>query len=125
MDDNIHEFLVSAAAIFAFSMAMLVFFIISQGIDHMNEAIDTTQGSGKTLYESHGEREETYVTGAQIIYSIKMGLECDIEIDYTPIVKDVDTNTFDYATIDAEGRYTVTHSIDAFGQMIKVIYHKK
>lgn len=124
MNENLQELLGSTASNLIFIMALVLFFTINKGLVQMNEVIEGAQITEKTLYQSQEASDEAYVTGAQIIFSIKKGLESDIEIDHATVLKNVDPSTYDYAWIEADRSYLVIKAIDVLGHINKVIYNK-
>ncbi len=125
MNENMQEFLFSVASVFILILALIVFLTIDRETKSLNEVMDKSIASERSFYESKTESDATYVTGAQIIYSIKTGLTCDFEIDGFFIMKDVDLNVFDYTIIDANRTYSVINLINSSGEIIQVTYKKK
>lgn len=125
MDENIRDFLYSTASVFVFVMAITLFFTIQKTTTGMINALNQAYSSERTLYESNNPSSKSYVTGAQIIYSIRNGLESDIEIDHVFIDKTVESSSFNYAMVDIKGSYEGKSVINTKGQVTKIVYNKR
>lgn len=145
MGENLADFIYKVSVLFIFVAAVTVYMLLYGNASSLIEVVKQNMYEDKTLTQGSYENEEYAATGAEIISSIRSGLDVNIYVDGVKIEK-VDrkansglredmagnssivnaNDTGDvYSKVIPDAKYAVSYNIDANGVITEVIYTKK
>ncbi len=128
MDENITKTISYISAVLFMLGAVTLFFILYRGSSGAIGLVNRIKTDKGAVYQSKFYDSAKTVTGADIVGSIRSGLETDICIDTVFVYGDADVNnfhTFDYSLVDSEALYSVEYIFSPSGEVCYILYRKQ
>lgn len=126
MSENLYDFLFESLMIVILITALSLFFAINARVKEANTVVKEQYLDDRAVYESNTEVVDTnYITGAELISQIYLGLEYDIEINGKYITSDINPHAFIYSIIDVKNYYMMLPRINTDGAIEYVSYIKR
>lgn len=145
MGENLSDFIYKVSVLFIFIAAVSVYMLLYGNASSLIEVVKENMYEDKALTQGSYENEEYTATGAEIISSIRSGLDVDIYVDGVKIEKvdreansglredmvgnstTVNANDTEdvYSKVIPDAMYAVSYNIDANGVITEVVYTKK
>ncbi|MCX7920458.1 MAG: hypothetical protein N3B21_00325 [Clostridia bacterium] len=124
MNENLSEFLFKVFAIFFFLIAVSMFVVMNNKSTQTLSIVKEGVYEDKAVYRSNFSYDDYTATGAEIISKIYDGLDVNIVVDGSTILKDVDVNTFNFNSIEKNAVFKIAYTIND-GTITGVTYTKR
>ncbi len=125
MDENLVKTLFYSAVTFMLIAAISLFFVLYGNSDDMFTLVNKAITDKGIVYQTNKTDAVKTATGAEIIGSIKNGLNADIFIDSFFVPVTVDTDSFNYSLIDISSVYSMEYVFSQLGETILIKYIKQ